>query len=153
MEQVIDQNIHSGDEIDKLTTSLVKSFFYNNSRLINALNEEIEKLIHYGSMYSKTLELKDGTVSVGSGSFSIYGYCLGSYVEFSGYIHKRGYYDIKIRNMPPLFGYVDLDYFHLNSYIELIESENTDIKVKFDKNHSLNYIRSEERRVGKECRL
>ena len=140
MELEVNRDIHKGDDINQLTTSLIKSFFYNNSRLINAVNEEIEICKQNGDLYSKSIELKDGVIDVGNGAFSIYGYCLGTYIQFSGHFHNKDYYNIKINNIPPFFGYIDIDFFTLDAYVQIIESENKNVEVKFNSSHSLNYI-------------
>lgn len=134
----MNQNIKEED-INQFIESVILSFFCNNSRLINAATEVFEHIKKYEILNSKTMEYKDGIVCAENGSFSIYGYCLGTYVQLTHYSHTNNLYEIDIANDQPLIGILDLDYFKLSaSNIEILEDKNRTISVKFTNENSFN---------------
>ena len=122
------------NDINKYSETLIKAFFKNNSRLISLANETIET---YGNNFNKTIDLKDGVVSLDGSSLSIYGYSLGTYVEFSQYLHEKKSYKIIFSNLNPLSGIVDIEYFKLDTFAEIENKDNNNtVGVTFDGDHS-----------------
>jgi hypothetical protein len=137
----------SGAEINEYTESLIQCFYRNNSRLITTANE----MADLGDAYrNNTVELKDGEISKHDGMIEIYGYCLGTYVQFTQILFEPNGYIITIINRHPLYGYGSEKFFRLYSALKIKTGDgNNGLEVIFDDNPSLNILHGSKERFLK----
>jgi len=130
----VETESYKDEEVNEWTLSLLKCFFSNNSRLVNASKEEPSFYIE-GSI-DNILTLKDGVVYFYGSRVDIYGYCLGAHIKMSRSYSSPGTYEFSIMNRHKLLEYADIEYFDLSAYEITCNCNIEEISLSKNKNMS-----------------